>query len=248
MQKIITELAAQHDFDLTAPYGHLSLEPVYNQPLIIEKHGKHTVAVSHITSDGLALDPMFRFHVTEIGVWYPIAEHMALFGRTRVLASPGDEPGTWNVNTYGQKGAVSFTEDWAKNIRLQGVNRTPVDPIPLSHEKRSPDYGWSTRAVQRSFTVRPDTAWLLSPGDTAVEQTPRSAEEGFGLAELYAMLECQTVEVIHLDDPDFILIVDEEGKYGEYEVNGIASRLARMDERRDEIAGRALLCPNSWFK
>lgn len=226
MYEIINRIADAHQFDLTAPYGHLSLSPVYNQPLVIEKHGKDTLAVMHIPSDGIGLDPMIRFHVSSIGRWFPIAEHMSLFGRTKVLAELQGE-GEWAVMPISQKHTAKFGNQWARNIRSQK---------------------WIDQPSTVQFSIPTNTAMLILPDGTATPQTPANLEDGFGLKALYAMLDCDTVEVVYGDDPNTIMIIDEEGKYSGAAVNPIATRLFRIDEHRDEIVGNALICPSEWFK
>jgi hypothetical protein len=226
MQKIITEIAQECQFDLTVPFAHLSLAPVYNQPLVIEKHGPHTLAVLHIASDG-ALDPMIRFHITAINTWLPIAEQLALFSRTNVLAYPGKEVGDWNVKRFQQRDCATFANAWAQNIR---------------------DQKWVKQMTERRFCATPDSAYLIAPDNTITKQQPLDPDDGFRLPELYHMLQCDTIEVTPLDSPDYILIGDENGKFGDYAINDIATRLSRIDEHRDEWAGRALLCPSRWLK
>ena len=68
----------------------------------------------------------------------------------------------------------------------------------------------------------------------------------FQLDELYALLRCETIEVVRTKNPTTILICDEESKLSDppRPFNGGATPLANLF-RGDWIAGPALLCLDS---
>ena len=72
------------------------------------------------------------------------------------------------------------------------------------------------------------------------------------MAELYALLDCQVVEVIRLTS-ELILIVDEEGKFkNPCYLNLLATYLWHQHQPaargQDSIVGRAILCHDKQFR
>jgi hypothetical protein len=66
----------------------------------------------------------------------------------------------------------------------------------------------------------------------------------YHLKELYSMLGCSMVEVVHTQIPGIILICDEEGTFDGNPVNNVqASNMAGT-----VIVGTALVCHTSRFK
>ena len=232
MMQIVEKIAAKYDFDLTAEFGHLKLTMPHMQPLLIEKHGKNIVAVLHIASDGM-YDPMIRFYINPQGAWLPIEIQMAWNGRLQILMEDQGN-GSWLANKFAQADATNFANDWATNIKEQGWHKDAQ--------------------VELKFTSLSHTAWLIMP-DGSVMYTLPQVEEGFTIQECYNLLDCEMVEIPRRSD-NFLFIGDEEGKFGDYEVNELATRLARLDQRYlshpgwggDHWAGRCLLTPQEWFK
>lgn len=74
----------------------------------------------------------------------------------------------------------------------------------------------------------------------------------YSLKELYRWLECDLVEIIHLEDIGWTIIIDEEGKLKDYEINHNATFYFRkyksqLHNPTDFIAGHAIICPNHMF-
>jgi len=93
---------------------------------------------------------------------------------------------------------------------------------------------------------------LLDPFSARPQPVQPANGRCFELAELYAMLDCKTVEVVRLS-PELILIADEESKLRQpCYLNMTATYLWHQhqpDARgRDCIAGRALFCHTSQFE
>ena len=93
---------------------------------------------------------------------------------------------------------------------------------------------------------------LLDPHSAAPRPVSPQNGRSFKLAELYALLECQTVEVVRLT-PELILIIDDEGKFrNPAYLNLLATYLwyQHQPEARgqDSIVGRALLCHDKQFR
>ena len=93
---------------------------------------------------------------------------------------------------------------------------------------------------------------LLDP--QGAEPQPLNPRNGrsFKLAELYAALDCQTVDVVRLT-PDLILIIDDEGKFREpCYLNLLATYLwyQHVPEARglDAIVGKVILCHDNQFR
>lgn len=87
----------------------------------------------------------------------------------------------------------------------------------------------------------PDT--LLYANGTATEARPNDGKS-YHLKELYSMLGCSMVEVVHTLIPNLILICDEEGTFVENPVVNVqASNMAGTT-----IVGNALVCHTSRFK
>lgn len=73
----------------------------------------------------------------------------------------------------------------------------------------------------------------------------------FTLAELYKLLDCQTVEVVPLSR-ELILIIDEEGKFARPAyLNLLATAVWHQHQPQargiDSIVGRAILCHTDQF-
>ena len=93
---------------------------------------------------------------------------------------------------------------------------------------------------------------LLDP--QAAKPQPINPRNGthFRLPELYAALDCQTVDVVRLT-PDLILIIDDESKFREpCYLNLLATYLwyQHVPEARglDAIVGRVILCHDNQFR
>ena len=93
---------------------------------------------------------------------------------------------------------------------------------------------------------------LLDPHATEPQPiTPRNGTD-FHLPELYAALDCQTVDVVRLT-PDLILIIDDEGKFrNPCYFNLLATYLwyqhVPAARGRDCIAGKVILCHDTQFR
>ena len=93
---------------------------------------------------------------------------------------------------------------------------------------------------------------LLDPH--SAEPQPVSPRNGthFRLPELYALLDCRTVDVVRLT-PELILIIDDESKFrNPCHLNLLATYLwyRHQPEARgqDSIVGRAVLCHDNQFR
>ena len=103
----------------------------------------------------------------------------------------------------------------------------------------------------------PKTATIYQPhllDPHSAQPQPVSPQNGrsFQLAELYQLLDCQTVDVVRLS-PELILIVDDEGKFRHPAyLNLLATYLwyQHQPEARgvDRIVGRAILCHDYQFR
>ena len=93
---------------------------------------------------------------------------------------------------------------------------------------------------------------LLDPHASDPQPISPANDRSFKLAELYTMLDCQTVEVVRLTD-ELILIIDEEGKFRQPAyLNLLATYLWHQYQPAarglDVIVGRAILCHDSQFR
>ncbi len=79
--------------------------------------------------------------------------------------------------------------------------------------------------------------------------TPANPRNGFTLIELYARLECRTIQVIPLFGQE-LLVFDEIGKYQAKPENPRATALARPAgiAPDDYIAGHAIVCNRTELK
>lgn len=86
---------------------------------------------------------------------------------------------------------------------------------------------------------------LLNTNGQVQEIEPLNGET-FSLEELYRMLDCELVEIVHLHGCEDILVIDEEGKFAQCpEFNSTATEIARKHRaiaQYDYIVGKALLC------
>lgn len=91
-----------------------------------------------------------------------------------------------------------------------------------------------------------DKAYILRDGQKPVETKPENGRS-FTLKELYAKLNCKTVQVIRIDS-GFFMIMDEEGKYTKLP-NDIATALAAtVLFPGDFIVGDVIICPPKMFR
>ncbi len=93
---------------------------------------------------------------------------------------------------------------------------------------------------------------LLDPHSAQPQPVTPANGRSFKLAELYAMLDCRTVDVVRLTD-ELILIIDDEGKFREPAyLNLLATYLWHQHQPAargvDAIVGRAILCHDKQFK
>jgi hypothetical protein len=80
----------------------------------------------------------------------------------------------------------------------------------------------------------------------AVEIAPENGKT-FALPELYRLLDCDTIQILQLENPDRWLIIDEEGKIKDRPINSTATVLARLYPH-DVIVGHAIVCPCSMLE
>lgn len=87
---------------------------------------------------------------------------------------------------------------------------------------------------------------LLADGRSS-EIMPKNGKH-FSLEECYAIIDCQTIEVVALGD-GMMLIVDEEGLLkANPKVNALATQLAREAGTAEGIVGNAIWCPSRMLK
>lgn len=93
---------------------------------------------------------------------------------------------------------------------------------------------------------------LLDPHSAAPQPVNPQNGRCFKLTELYALLDCQLVDVVRLT-PELILIIDDEGKFrNPAYLNLLATYLWHQHQPAargvDAIVGRAILCHTAQFK
>lgn len=107
--------------------------------------------------------------------------------------------------------------------------------------RRAPKNPDKVAAAKKPQPGDPDT--LLRADGTAAEIRPKDGVS-YHLKELYEMLGCTMVEVVHTQIPGLILICDEEGTFVQNPVRNVqASNLVGTP-----IVGNALVCHTSRFK
>lgn len=93
-----------------------------------------------------------------------------------------------------------------------------------------------------------DNAWLLETDGTQKEVKPKNGTD-FSLREVYELLECEMVQAHRTPQPDMMLLMDEEGKMKDVDINVQASRLVKPYLLTgDFIVGKALYLPRRMFK
>lgn len=95
-------------------------------------------------------------------------------------------------------------------------------------------------------------ATLIRTDGTTTEVRPERPAEGFKLAQLYALLGCDMIEIVRLGD-GYIMVIDEEGKCKDpIVVNPAATYFAKDVAQAiapdDCIVGHALVCRDSEVK
>jgi hypothetical protein len=92
---------------------------------------------------------------------------------------------------------------------------------------------------------------LLVPEDQAAEPfgiTPDNPEQGFSLAECYAHLDCEAIDIVRFTpplpgSPEWIAIIDDNGR-----INGRGFNLGASFMCNVELFGTVILCPSGWLK
>lgn len=102
---------------------------------------------------------------------------------------------------------------------------------------------------QTATTYQPH---LLDPHASDPQPVSPGNGRSFKLAELYRLLDCQTVDVVRLTD-ELILIIDDEGKFKTPAyLNLLATYLWHHHQPAargvDCIVGRAILCHDQQFR
>lgn len=90
-------------------------------------------------------------------------------------------------------------------------------------------------------------ARLIDTDMTNVEVKPENGRD-FKLEELYKLLDCEMIEIIHLGGhfDGQIMIIDEEGKLTGKQRNRVATDIFMVDRTwSDTIVGKALVCLDS---
>ncbi|HEX8425120.1 DUF3846 domain-containing protein [Hymenobacter sp.] len=93
---------------------------------------------------------------------------------------------------------------------------------------------------------------LLDPHSATPQPVSPKNGRSFKLDELYALLDCQLVDVVRLT-PELILIIDDEGKFrNPAYLNLLATYLWHQHQPaargHDSIVGRAILCHDKQFR
>ena len=93
---------------------------------------------------------------------------------------------------------------------------------------------------------------LLDPASAQPQPVSPANGRSFKLAELYRLLDCQTVDVVRVTE-ELILIIDDEGKFrNPAYLNLLATYVwhQHQPEARgvDCIVGRAILCHDQQFR
>jgi hypothetical protein len=91
-------------------------------------------------------------------------------------------------------------------------------------------------------------AMLIFEDGSAKDVTPADLKRGCTLAELYSELGCDVVEVLWLQS-NRRLVIDENGKIADRQVDELATALAReVLQAEDVIVGPAILCSRQEFR
>ena len=93
-------------------------------------------------------------------------------------------------------------------------------------------------------------AKLYTTDNREIEIEPLNGKT-FDLYELYGILKCDLVEVVTLRGSDDIMIIHEEGKFNNPEINEKATEIARKHNAiypSDYIAGLAIVCPSDMLE
>lgn len=88
-----------------------------------------------------------------------------------------------------------------------------------------------------------------SDGEVITDIEPANGKR-FTLEELYKLLSCDTVERVFIRGTEIIMIVDENGKINQRDINPKATKIFHSSERMniwDWIAGDALVCSGTQF-
>ena len=97
---------------------------------------------------------------------------------------------------------------------------------------------------------------LLLPDDRnepISAHSPKNEEKGFKLKQLYALLNCSTIETINLGDTGMIFIIDEDSKFNaDNKLNELATAIwyehVPAAAGVDCLVGTVLLCETSLLK
>lgn len=91
----------------------------------------------------------------------------------------------------------------------------------------------------------------VSSEDTVVGHLPKNKKD-FKLKELYALLGCNYIEVVHIGNTGMIMVIDEEGALADQpQLNEFATILWRHHDPRaaeQYLFGKVILCPTECLK
>jgi len=123
--------------------------------------------------------------------------------------------------------------------------------------------------------MKQNKAYLIEENGDIHEVTPKDLQNGFQLKELYAMLECDIIEVVELANGNIMICNEESKLVDEPVINQKASELYREgrpsakeyrqqmktkygdsfidvssgdDELDDSVCGHVVVCPPDMFK
>lgn len=220
-QQVVTELAAQHKLDLTAPVCHVRLSMPGYTDLVIEKRDPDHISVGHILDDGMP-DPYFTLNMNREGDgdWYPTETRMLFFaGRIQPIRARAQ-----------LMDSIYFINDvWADNLRGQG---------------------WLTDAtVANQLTAMTKHAWLL-PADPKALITMLTPADGksFGLKFLQYVVRGY-IEQLPQWEPfaqGFSYIGNEEATLvSDPQPNWLATRLTGYDHYGMVIYGDVVFGPDA---
>jgi len=89
-------------------------------------------------------------------------------------------------------------------------------------------------------------AEAITPDDQIISVIPGNGKK-FTFPELYKIIDCELVELIYVPNTNTVIILDEEGKLKDLELNPIATAAARelgAIRLSDYLVGTVLFCPS----
>jgi hypothetical protein len=140
------------------------------------------------------------------------------------------------------------------DLRKESLNNELWNALKVYPHQIAPVESIMPDTAITEIVIHPLSQGVYIPGETTfieesyIRQIENPRDCKYSLVDLYHYLNCDTIEVVELDNGN-ILIIDEEGKCKGLPKNREATALtSRAFQQNDYIVGPAIYCPSRFLK